>query len=186
MAKVNFGSKLTKFFKNPMESAFNFFGENPDSAVYIAVSIAVFKSIFRPLYTMTDKKTDPRAKKYTAWREFLTEAIAIPVYALLPTIGKNLIVDKKFKNAPTAVKKAAEANTKFWCVLASTAIIPAICNVVQPPIMKAITKRGEAKKAIIERNNIEAIDTTNKPSFKSKYPLTLSKSYNNYGMRVGN
>lgn len=181
----NFGSKLVNFMKKPLESTFNFFGENPNSAVIVAVSIAVFKAIFRPIFTLSDKKSDKETKKYTAIREVLTEAIAIPVYALVPTIGKKLIVDRGFASKSPVFKKAAEANIKFIAVLASTAIIPAICNVVQPPIMNSIKKKAEAKKALAENNKITTINTTNKPSFKGAYPLTMRTSYNN-GMRVGN
>lgn len=181
---ANPGSKLAKFFKAPIESTFNFFGENPNSAVYVAVAIALFKGIFRPIFTMSDKKSDPQTKKYTAIREALTELIAIPVYALVPKVGSKVIINKYYKSASKVTKKAVETNVKFWGVLASTAIIPAVCNLIQPPIMNSIKKKSEAKKMLAENNKIATIDTTNKPSFKGAYPLTMRKSYNN-GMRVG-
>lgn len=171
---------------NLLEKTFNFFGENPNSAIIVAVAIAAFKGVFRPIFTMTDKKSDPQTKKYTAIREALTELIAIPVYIAVPLLGKKLIVDKKFKGASAAVKKAAETNIKFLGVLASTAIIPAVCNIIQPPIMKSIQKKADAKKAALAENNkIATVDNTNKPSFKGAYPVSMRKSYN-YGMRVGN
>lgn len=181
----NPSSKLAKFMKEPLENTFNFFGENPNSAVIVAVAIAAFKGIFRPIFTMSDKKSDPQTKKYTAIREALTELIAIPVYALVPTVGSKLIIKKFYKDAPKITKKAVETNVKFWGVLASTAIIPAVCNLIQPPIMDSLKKKAEAKKAAIAENNkISTVGTTNNTSFKGAYPLTMRKSYNN-GMRVG-
>lgn len=181
---ANFSAKLAKFMKEPVESTFNFFGENPNSAVIVAVSIAAFKGIFRPIFTMSDKKSDPQTKKYTAIREALTELIAIPVYALVPTVGSKFVINKFYKKASPVTKKAVETNVKFWGVLASTALIPAVCNLVQPPIMNSIKRKAEAKKVLEENNKVAIIDPTNKPSFKGAYSPAMRKSYNN-GMRVG-
>lgn len=180
----NSSSKLANFMKEPLKETFDFFGNNKNGAVIIAVSIAAFKGLFRPIFTMSDKKSDPETKKYTAMREFLTEIIAIPVYIAIPAIANNLFVKKKFKTAPENIKKAAATNAKFWGVLLATAVIPAVCNLIQPPIMASIKKKAEAKKALAENNKVATIDPTNKPSFKGSYPLSMRKSYNN-GMRVG-
>src|SRR5574344_712984 len=131
---ANFGSKISKFIKEPVKTTFKFMGENPNGAIIVAASIALFKGIFRPIYTMADKKSDPQTKKYTAIREALTELIALPVYIAVPLIGGS-IVKKRLAGDTAVAQKAAEANVKFIAVLASTAIIPAICNLVQPPIM---------------------------------------------------
>lgn len=164
---------------------FKFMGDNPDSAIWVAVAIATFKGIFRPLFTMMDKKSDSETKKYAAIREGLTELIAVPVYILVPKAGKRLIVDKFYKEAPKVTKKAVEANVKFLGVLASTAIIPAICNVIQPPIMTAYKRSQEAKK-LAQVDNIVEPATVNKPSFSGKYVLPVRASGKvNYGMRVG-
>lgn len=184
---ANIGSAFKNFTKAPLKSTFDFLGGNPNSAVWVAVAIALFKGIFRPIFTMRDKKSDPQTKKYTAIREALTELIAIPVYATVPTLGAKFIREKWFKNESAVTQKAVNANVKFWGVLLSTAIIPAVCNLVQPPIMNWIKKKGEAKKAIAENSKMATIETTNKPSFNGAYPLSMRKSYsNNYGMRVGN
>lgn len=177
MAKTNF-----------LEKTFNFFGENPNGAIYVAVAIAAFKGVFRPIFTMSDKKSDPQTKKYTAIREALTELIAIPVYIAVPTVFGKLAVKAYEKKAQGAVKevtkKAIGTNVKFWGVLASTAIIPALCNVIQPKIMASIKKKSEAKKALTENNNIATVGNTNKTSFNGAYPIQIRKSYNS-GMRVG-
>ena len=54
-------------------------GEGSNAAL-VSSCIAAAKGIFRPIFTMMDKEQDEDTKKYTAIREALTEAIAIPVY----------------------------------------------------------------------------------------------------------
>lgn len=174
---------LKQMIGDNLHNTYKFLGENSNSAIYVAVAIALFKGIFRPIFTLTDKKSDPKTKKYTAIREALTELIAIPVYIAVPLLGERLFVKK---DAPAVTKKAAKANIKFLGVLLSTALIPAVCNLVQPPIMNYIKKRGEAKKAIAENNSVPKVENINKPSFKGAYPMQMRKTYsNNYGMRVG-
>lgn len=171
---------LKQLFGDNLHNTFKFLGENPNSAIYVAVAIAAFKGIFRPIFTLTDKKSDPQTKKYTAIREALTELIAIPVYIAVPLIGKALVVDKFYKTKPEIFKKAAGANIKFLGVLASTAIIPAVCNLVQPSIMNYIQKKPAAK------NPVASVGNTNKPSFTGNNPVAMRSSQRyNYGMRVG-
>lgn len=174
--------KFPELFKNPsFKKTFEFMGDNPDSAVYVAVAIAIFKGIFRPIFTMTDKKSDPETKKYTAIREGLTEGIAVPVYIAVPMIAEKLIVKNFFNKADPVTKKAVTANVKFIAVLASTAIIPAVCNLVQPPIMEAYKKSQAAKEAV---KNPPAVANINKTSFSGNTLAPYNKM--NYGMRVGN
>lgn len=179
--------KFFDLFKKPsFEKTFSYFGDNPDSAIVIAVSIAAFKGIFRPLFTMTDKKSDPQTKKYTATREALTELIAIPVYIAIPAIGKKLIVDKLFKKAPEATKKAATTNTKFWGVLLATAVIPAVCNLVQPPIMNWLKQKSEAKQTLLTNNITTTINKPIKPVAPGNNLVSMASPFkNNSGMRVG-
>lgn len=164
-----------------IQKTFKFMGDNKNSAILVACLIAGFKGIFRPIFTMQDKQSDPKTKKYAAIREFLTEVIAIPVYIAIPSIFGKIAVNSYSKANKGAInevaQKAIEANVKFLGVLASTAIIPAICNVIQPPIMNVIQKNGETKKTTITDNNsVPAVPTVNKPTFSGKI---------NYGMRIG-
>lgn len=175
---------LKQLFGDNLHNTFKFLGENPNSAIYVAVAIATFKGIFRPIFTMRDKKSDPQTKKYTAIREALTELIAIPVYIAVPLIGKSLVVDKIYKKKPEIFKKAAAANIKFLGVLVSTAIIPAVCNLVQQPIMNYFQKG--TKKPITQNNPVTSVGNTNKPSFTGNNPVAMRSSQRyNYGMRVG-
>lgn len=180
---------LGQLLKKPnLTNTFKFMGDNPNSAIVVAVAIAAFKGVFRPIFTMKDKKSDPETKKYTAIREALTELIAIPVYIAVPLLGKKLIVDKRYKTASEVTKKAANTNIKFWGVLASTAIIPAVCNLIQPPIMAAYAKNQEQKKAMMAKNNnITTVGPVNKPAFSGNNLMAMKNPQRyNYGMRVGN
>ena len=49
-------------------------------ATHTVMAIATVKGICRPTFTMMDKTEKPETKKYTALREGITEAVAIPVY----------------------------------------------------------------------------------------------------------
>ena len=62
-----------------------------NNAALVSSSIAAAKGIFRPIFTMSDKKEKPETKKYTAIREFLTEFIAIPVYLASGKIAQRVI-----------------------------------------------------------------------------------------------
>jgi hypothetical protein len=124
---------------------------------------------------MMDKKSDPETKKYAAIREGITEVIAIPVYIAIPAIlGKIIDKSKSFKDLHA--QKLAKGNAKFLGVCASTLIIPAVCNVIQPPIMKAYKKSQEAKNT--------KIGTEVNP-VKTAQAQTTFKGRINYGMKVG-
>lgn len=185
---VNISTALKNFSKAPLESTFKFLGDNPNGAIWVACTIALFKGIFRPIFTLRDKKSDPETKKYTAMREFLTEMIAIPVYYAIPKFGSKLVINNFFKNETKVAQKAVEANVKFLGVLASTAIIPAVCNLIQPSIMKSYTNyvNKKSKTAIAQDNPVTSVETTNKPSFSGNNPLPMKNLRRvNYGMRVG-
>lgn len=186
----NLGSKLAKFMKEPIKETFDFFGENPNSAIYVAVAIAAFKGVFRPFFTMRDKKSDPQTKKYTAMREFLTETIAIPVYIAVPLLGKKLIVDKMYQKETAVVKKAAETTVKFLAVLLSTAIIPAVCNVIQPPIMGYLKKKSAQPKEqkeldVVSESDVPPPAMINVPAAPIASSLQKPMYSTNSRMRVG-
>lgn len=119
-------------------------GEN-NKPTYVVMAIATVKGIFRPLFTMMDKKENPETKKYTAVREGLTEAIAIPAYwgcgELAAKAASKLFKDK-------AIAKRAETNLMFMGVCgAALFVIPALCSVAIKPFMNAIGfKTPESKK----------------------------------------
>lgn len=176
--------KFSQMMSDNFQNAYKYFGESKHGATIIACSIAVFKGLFRPIFTLMDKKSDPETKKYAALREGLTEAAALPIYAVTPWIAGKL-VEKFTKETNELVKGRMKTNAKFFAICASTLIIPAICNLVQPPIMNALKKKQEAKK-LAQVNNIAAPVQVNQPSFSGKQvipPIGANKV--NYGMRVG-
>lgn len=174
---------------NFLQKTFKIMGDNKNSAIWVACLIAAFKGGFRPYFTMKDKQSDHKTKKYAAIREGMTEGIAIPVYIAVPGVFGSLAVKAYEKLNKEGVKTAAqkvieknaiEANVKFLGVLASTAIIPLICNIIQPPIMNAIKKHNDTKNTAIADNNFKnegnVVNPVNKPAFSGKI---------NYGMRIG-
>ena len=78
--------------KQILEKQLTKFGQN-NSPTVVAMGIATAKGIFRPTFTMMDKKESYETKKYTAIREGLTEVIAIPVYFFSGTASQ--LISKK-------------------------------------------------------------------------------------------
>lgn len=197
-----------------------------DSVAYIAsLFIAGAKGVFRPIFTMMDKKQDPESKKYAATREGLTEVIAIPSYFVFEQVAKKLAPKflsedlvqydpkdgnpvlkltkdyrtqfdsiikaqktkskelKKSKSAYEEIQialnnivkdaklekpvenlfkdyksklKIVNATTSFVGVGIATLIaIPALCNIVMPPVMKALKNHKKSKNI----NNTNPIKT---------------------------
>lgn len=169
-----------ELFKNPsLENTFRYLGESKHGATLIACSIAVFKGFFRPLFTLMDKKSDPESKKYAAFREGLTEVAAFPLYAVTPWVAGKL-VDSFSKEGNALVKDRMKGNAKFFGICAATLIIPAVCNMIQPPIMAEYKRRQEAKKAKMIQ------EPTVKPAVTINQPAQTFSGRINYGMRVGN
>lgn len=157
-----------------VEKTFNFLGKSTYGGVIVMCSIAVFKGIFRPIFTMMDKKSDPETKKYAAIREGLTEVAALPLYAVVPILLEK-IVSKVYKGKNNEeTLETLKTNAKFLGLAAATLIIPAVCNVIQPPIMKAYKNHQDAKKAQLA--NINPVNRPLQTTFKGRF---------NYGMKVG-
>lgn len=173
-----------ELIKNPsMENAFKFMGENQNSATIVTCAVAVFKGIFRPTFTMMDKKSDPETKKYAAIREGLTEVAAIPLYIAIPYAVKK-VIELKFPNSE--FKDRMVMNGKFIGLCAATIIIPAVCNVIQPPIMNAYKKRQDAKKAKLNEAQPQLATVKNQAQAPQVKPVQQTfKGRVNYGMKVG-
>lgn len=163
--KSNFGNFLKKL------------GENSNTPTIAVCLIAFFKGIFRPMFTLMDKKQNPESKKYAAFREGLTEVAALPIYATMPFIASWLAEKLAKKMASGANKENIKATSKFIGLCVATLLVPAACNIIQPPIMKAYKKHEDAKKAKMGVTN--ALPNVNQPlqtTFKGNY---------NHGMKVG-
>ena len=139
-----------------------------NSPTTVVIGVAITKGIFRPCLTMMDKKEDIETKKYTAFREGLTEIIAIPVYYLsgvcalkvskLLATPKHYMSKDAFSNFVTGnilpkfekdieyAKKMAteslpklETNTRFIGVcLSALLFIPMLCSATIQPLMKSL------------------------------------------------
>lgn len=182
--------KFTQMMRENLTNTFKYFGESEHGATIIACSIAVFKGIFRPLFTMMDKKSDPETKKYAAARELLTEVAAFPLYAFTPLIAGKLVDKFAPEGMEVFAKKRMKTNSKFLAICASTLIIPAVCNVIQPPIMGAFKRYQDKKKAKMGLDttptiNIQTQAVINKPTTTSN-SLIKPLYVQNSGMRVGN
>lgn len=190
LIKMSQAYKFTELMNDNLKNTFRFLGENKNSATIIACSIAVFKGIFRPMFTMMDKKSDPETKKYAAIREGLTEVAALPLYAATPwAVGK--MVEKFSKETNEIVKDRMKMNAKFAGICVATLIIPAVCNVIQPPVMKAYKQHQDAKKTkmgldVISDSNIKIPPAVNKPATPVNSSLLKTLPSTNSGMRVGN
>ena len=194
-------------FINTLEKFLIKFGAN-NSPTYVAMSIAAAKGIFRPAFTMSDKKENYDTKRYTAIREGLTEVIAIPVYyasgLISKSISKKIAVPKNYMSRNLykrykageksdeivkAVKHAEElaeinlpkikSTSAFAGVCISALfLIPLICSMTIKPIMSQIEKHDSAKK----KNIANPVKQTEQPLYnKYKSPFAGFNS----GMKVG-
>lgn len=167
-----------------------------NNPAYVVVAIATAKGIFRPLFTMMDKKESPETKKYTALREGLTEIIAIPTYLVCGALaGKGAALIKDPDKA-----KMAKHNLRFIGVCtAALLVIPGVCSLVIKPFTDMIfhknNKKDEparldviSKSPEIEKNNVPFCQTENisqRPMINPIYKNYDLASFTNNGMKVG-
>ena len=183
-------------------------GGKGNDALDVVLAIAIFKGIFRPTFTMMDKKEKPEVKKYAAFRECLTEAIAFLSYLTTAKLLKPLADPLCKKVMRTDLTEKVRGSISFISVCISAAvIIPAVCNLTLKPIMDLFKKYQDRKKA----ENNEKPDSENKldikenavpeaapvvvsfnlqniaPNAKGNLVTLLSETalYHNAGMKVG-
>ncbi len=167
-------------------------GEN-NKPTYVVMAIATVKGICRPMFTMMDKTENPETKKYTALREGLTEAIAIPAYWACGEIAGKL-AKKAFKSDP-ALANRAEKNLMFIGVCtAALFVIPALCSVAIKPIMDKLglkspkdKKNNNPKPAQIESTQFTTPTVVSQPAAKlNTYPqMNTFVNRPQVGLRVG-
>lgn len=175
-------------FKNIIKSCCESIGKNNNPA-YVVVAIATAKGIFRPIFTMSDKKESPETKKYAALREGLTEVIAIPTYlscSYLAGKGAHL-----FKDPQKA--KIAKHNLKFAGVCtAALLVIPGLCSIIVNPFTDKIFHKNDIKKDKSQQNLDIVSKNEAQPVFKNsakinqQYPMApiTMTSFHNSGMKV--
>ncbi len=174
-------------------------------ATHTVMAIATVKGICRPTFTMMDKTEKPETKKYTALREGITEAVAIPVYFIcgeLAGFGAKIlrnvqdsvnikkakklaektgdIIDlEKIKQSPEVTKKIAN-NLRFLGVCtAALLVIPSVCSVAIKPIVDEIIKppKNPDLPKIPPANPVQQIKPIQRPSINS--------FLGSHGMKVG-
>lgn len=163
-------------------------GEN-NKPTYVVMAIAAVKGICRPTFTMMDKTEKPETKKYTALREGLTEAIAIPAYWASGELAGALA--KKVFNKDKALAKRAETNLMFLGVCtAALIIIPAVCSVAIKPIMNMMGLKPPEENE--QPKKIKANQTPVQPyqfnTFHDKNKFPQMRSFTGrpqIGLRVG-
>ena len=182
---------LSSGFKKICESV-----AKDNNPAYAVVAIATAKGIFRPLFTMMDKKESPETKKYTALREGLTEVIAIPTYLACGALaGKGAALIKD-------AEKAAKAKHNLCFVGVCTAalvVIPGLCSLVVKPFTDKIFHKN-SKDNNNENPSAAKLDITSEtpelkvPISQTGHMLDVSRynthninlgSFTNNGMRVG-
>lgn len=116
--------------------------------VYVTTAI---KAIGRPAFIMSDKKSDPETKKYTATKEFLYQVLCLGLtVAMIPffkkgggKIAENILKkDNKIERTEELKKNILEGGAKMGdlvgSILGLTILAPLISHEILHPIMKAI------------------------------------------------
>lgn len=122
-----------------------------NDAVFAVAAIATFKGIFRPLFTMMDKKQSKDTKEYAALREGVTELIAIPSYIGMSWGVKKLA--KPLANDATNIANVStvKSNLSFTAIcFTAVFVIPSLCNLALPSIIKAYKKIRGGNKAEVK------------------------------------
>lgn len=130
---------VKQFFKAPIKTICEQLGKS-NLPVYTVATVAVFKGILRPTFTMMDKKSDPETKKYAAVKEGATELIAIPTYISLSWITSKLApaFSPKGKNYDQLLHSSKSTLGFFGVCFAALYAIPKLCNMAMPSVMKIL------------------------------------------------
>ncbi len=158
-------------------------GKN-NKALYGALTIAVSKGILRPTFTMMDKKQEKDSRKYTAFREGLTGAVAFCSYLITDAGVEKLAkhIAKK-TNHLNELPKMKSTLSLITVSLTALFVIPAICNAATKPLMNALLpNQKETKKTpkyTLPKNNIR------QPNFQGYTTPYHFKNFYNSGMKIG-
>lgn len=118
-----------------------------NKATYAVVAIAVAKGIFRPLFTLCDKKEKKETRIYTAAREGLTEVVAIPTYIGVGKLAE--LIAGKLKGLSPEKLEIAKHNANFIGVCAAAlVIIPLFASIVTKPFSKRTPEKLETKQKL--------------------------------------
>lgn len=179
--------------KNGIKSLCEALGKK-NKATYVMVSIALVKGIFRPIFTMSDKKEPIESRKYTAMREGLTEAFAIPIYLavdwLVGKATKKIVPENAPKIMGINARRLAETNLNLIGIcIAAGIIVPAVCLFATSKLLKKPGDKQDAQKLDIQSptdNLVKPVEVSQLPkqSFANT-PYPMHKFLNSDNMRVG-
>lgn len=173
-----------------LRSTLTYIGKNV-KPYWPTVAVASAELIFRPTFTMMDKKSPSETKKYTALREGITELIAAPTYLALPILaakGSDLLRIKDPKVAKMAKHNLQTVGT--WT--AALVVIPGLCSAMVKPFMdKIYSKKENAEPARLDvTSQAEEIKTpaqisqTGRMTYSPIQNVSLS-AFRNNGLKVG-
>ena len=185
---------MSGFVYNKLKDLCISLGKHND-ALYAVLAIAMFKGVMRPIFTMMDKESDPKSKKYAAFREGLTEAIAFGSYIATHKMILPLAVPLA-KKTGASPKKVKNGLSLLSVCLTAGIVIPLVCNLTLKPIMDGVSKLFNKKdkksdgKLDIKENapQLPAVSMYSpKLNENSKNLLNTVRitSMQNYGMKVG-
>ncbi len=185
---------MSGFVYNKLKDLCISLGKHND-ALYAVLAIAMFKGVMRPTFTMMDKESDPKSKKYAAFREGLTEAIAFGSYIATHKMILPLAVPLA-KKTGASPKKVKNGLSLLSVCLTAGIVIPLVCNLTLKPIMDGVSKLFNKKdkksdgKLDIKENapQLPAVSMYSpKLNENSKNLLNTVRitSMQNYGMKVG-
>ena len=197
-------------YQDKLVKTFDYIAKNLN-ATHTVMAIAAVKGICRPTFTMMDKTEKPETKKYTALREGITEAVAIPVYFICGELaGFGAKVMKKFQDA-AAIKKAQKAaektgdvvdieklkqspemtrkivkNLRFLGVCAAAlVVIPSICSIAIKPIVDEIIKPPASPKIPPKKPSAPLNMNTSLAVTKPIVRPSMNSFIGHYGMKAG-
>jgi hypothetical protein len=175
-----------------LKSIITYIGKN-NKPYYPTVAVASAELIFRPTFTMMDKKSPEETKKYTALREGITELIAAPTYLVVPILaGKASSLLKMPTKEGAKMAKHNLQTLGTW--VAALIVIPALCSAIVKPFMNKIyskrAKKNTQQQLDVKLDNEEL--KIQKPPISQTghlhtYPIhnVSITSFANSGMRVG-
>lgn len=149
-------------FQQKYKNLCTYLGKN-NKALYGALTIAVSKGILRPTFTMMDKKQEINSRKYTAFREGFTGAVAFVSYLITDKlVGKAAKHIAEKTNHIKELPKMKSTLSLISVSLTALFVIPAICNAGTKPLMNIVLGNNNKKQPLKNSNkiNFQGYNTT--------------------------
>ncbi len=165
-----------------LKKFFTYIGKN-NKPIYPVMAVASAEIVFRPLFTMMDKKSPDETKKYTALREGITEIVAVPTYwacGELAAKGADL-----FKTDPKAAMRAKHNLMTAGVWGAALLVIPGLCSLVVKPFTERIYKNKARKAQKLDiTDNTQSVPTVSKQQISSTGRVALQTKLPVYNYKM--